>query len=188
MPRRRIMPLVLATAAWACGGDDGVMPPAVPEAVFAQPPQDQGVNYVGSHYADDFTLPASTTISEFRWWGGDGSSTGAIRIFADDGSGSPAATPLFEVLNPTVVADSAASVVPRVATIPVFENRATLSNVPTLTAGTRYYVSISILGFWLSSNAPGTEWWWRTGAADPWTNASSTNPNNLAFELLGVTQ
>ncbi len=158
--------------------------PSTTGQLFVQPPQDAGVNYGAPHYADDFTLNNSTTIEEFRWWGADGSkSTTAIRIFADDGSGAPERNPLFEVLNPTVLTSLATNVVPRVSTLPVFENRATLSNVPVLLEGTRYYISISGPRFWLSSTAPGSEWWSRAAESDAWSNAAARNPNNLAFEL-----
>lgn len=152
--------------------------------LFVQPPQDRGVNYGAPHYADDFTLGESATIKEFRWWGADGSnSTTAVRIFADDGSGAPGLDPFFEVLNPVVLTSPATSVVPRSPALPVFENRVTLSNVPVLLEGTRYYISISGPGFWLSSTAPGSEWWFRSGESDAWRNASAGNPNNLSFEL-----
>ncbi len=159
--------------------------PVLPGVLFAQPPENVGINYGAAHYADDFTLSGGATIEEFWWWGSTGANTTtAIRLFADNGNGAPALEPFWEVLNPDVQS-TATTIAPR-GPGPVYLNQATLSNVPALQAGTRYYVSISGPDTWLSSTAFGVEWWSRAQETDPWSNASSTNPNNLSFRLIGL--
>jgi hypothetical protein len=159
----------------------------LPRGLFRQAPENIGINYGAPHYADDFTLAESATIREFRWWGSDGSNTtSAVRLFADNGNGAPEVHPFFEVLNPAIES-FATNVAPR-GPGPVFQNRATLSDLPVLEAGTRYYISISGPHSWLSSTAPGSEWWSRSQETDAWRNASATNPNNLSFELIGTSE
>jgi hypothetical protein len=171
------------------GGEVGAYSLAVSEVVseelFLQPPEDNGVNYGSPQWADDFVLNEAATLQELRWWGSDGDGTTAtVRLFADNGIGAPQIFPFYEVLNP-VVQSTPTDVVPR-GLGPVYENRVAFSSEPLLHAGIRYYVSISGPGSWLSSTAPGSEWWSRSQDSEAWRNAAATNPNNLAFQLFGV--
>jgi hypothetical protein len=160
--------------------------------VFSQPPLDGGVSYAAvSNFqtSDDFVLSSDASITNIRWWGGEGTGSGvadtfSIRFFSDTGTSSPQATPFLTmtVANPVRSATGLNAFPGQ----PIFEYAASLPQVVPLLGSESYYISIitqqPINWGWAASTSNTEDHWSRRFDGESWT----LNLADMAFELSEV--
>jgi hypothetical protein len=166
------------------------------EVVFEQSPvtkNDAFASISAEQSADGFRLSATTVVTGLTWWGSysqDPTTLAAdafsVRIFADDGSGAPEATPRETISQQPIRSSTALS---DQSGSPIYQFDLVLTPL-TLLGAKNWYLSVvnqfdvgnpEAGWYWLLSNPTG-ENFYRTVDGDPW---SSDLTGNLAFAVNG---
>lgn len=178
-----------------------VMGEASAAVVFDQSPangNDAFASISADQSADGFRLSAATSVTGLTWWGSysqDPTTLPAdafsVRIFADDGSGAPAANPSETISalqqltrSPTALFDQTGA--------PVYRFDLVVGPV-TLAGATNWYLSVvnefdvadpSASWYWLLSDTTGQNFY-RFVDGDAWSSDLNPPTGNLAFQVNG---
>lgn len=119
---------------------------------------------------DDFTIGSDFTLTRVEWTGGNVSTSSGVdattapavqfylSIRPDDGTGKPGGVPVVELANFQTIAGSVLSSSPDEV---AYRYGLDLAAMPTLNAGTRYWLQITAL---FSGAAQGLTWDWSAGS------------------------
>lgn len=187
MIARALMPVTIAAS---------LVGAASAAVVFEQLPADGNDAFASisaEQSAAGFTLSTTTAVTTLTWWGSYSQDPAtlladafSVRIFADDGSGAPEATPI-ETISQQPTRSSTALLDQTLA--PVYRFDLALAPL-TLVGGTDWYLSVvnqfdigdpNAVWYWLLSDTTG-ENFYRFVDGDPW---ASDLAGNLAFQVSG---
>lgn len=169
--------------------------------VFDQSPangNDAFASISAEQSADGFTLSAATSVTGLTWWGSysqDPTTLPAdafrVRIFADDGSGAPAANPRETIPTVQQLTRSPTALLDRTGA-PVYRFDLVVGPV-TLAGATNWYLSVvnefdvadpDASWYWLLSDTTGQNFY-RFVDGDAWSSDLNPPTGNLAFQVSG---
>ncbi len=169
--------------------------------VFEQSPADGNDAFASisaEQSADGFTLSTATSVTGLTWWGSYSrdpttlpADTFSVRIFADNGTGEPAANPSDTIptlqqltRSPTALFDKTGA--------PVYRFDLVVAPV-TLVGATNWYLSVvnefdvtdpDASWYWLLSDTTGHNFY-RFVDGDAWSSDLNAPTGNLAFQVSG---